>query len=246
MVNFSLTGKNILIIGSSSGLGETLAKYLYKTNVDIMGISRTKSQNIFKQLQIDISKKEDLKNFKIYLESNKIKFDGVILNAGISSEPKLKQKDMYKLQSTEEFLKILEVNLIGIYSIMKIIEPFLNNGSSIVGISSIGSELGFPNNPSYQASKAGLNAMIRSLAVDLSPKKIRANHLNLGYFKAPMTKLSYKDEDLRLQRAQRTILGRWGELEEFLGPVIFLLSDASSYITGSGINVDGGWSIKGL
>ncbi len=124
--------------------------------------------------------------------------------------------------------------------------PYLNKNASIVGISSIGGQLGFPNNTAYQASKAGIDAMMRSLAVDLAHLNIRANHINLGYFKAPMTQVSFNDSMLRKERENRIILSRWGEMNEFIGPVCFLLSDASSYITATGINVDGGWKSKGL
>ena len=87
---------------------------------------------------------------------------------------------------------------------------------------------------------------MRALSVDLAPRGIRANHLNLGYFKAPMTSKSFNNFKLREKREKRTLLSRWGEVDEFIGPTVFLLSAASSYITGSGIDVDGGWLAKGL
>ena len=87
---------------------------------------------------------------------------------------------------------------------------------------------------------------MRALAVDLSRDRIRVNHLNLGYINAPMSKDSYNDEKMNKERSERTILNRWGSIEDVIGPVIFLLSNESSYITGTGINVDGGWLSKGL
>ena len=102
-----------------------------------------------------------------------------------------------------------------------ILAPFLNKNASIVGISSIGGQLGFPNNTAYQASKAGIDAMMRSLVVDLAHLNIRANHINLGYFKAPMTQVSFNDSTLRKERENRIILSRWGEMNEFIGQLAF-------------------------
>ena len=84
------------------------------------------------------------------------------------------------------------------------------------------------------------------MAIDLASKSIRSNCIRLGYFKAPMTEVSYNDMNMRKKRSERTILNRWGELDDILGPTVFLLSEASKYITGSVITVDGGWCSKGL
>ena len=70
--------------------------------------------------------------------------------------------------------------------------------------------------------------------------------MRLGYIKSGMTLESYSDEKRRLDRASRTLMDRWGEISEVIGPVIFLLSSESSYMTGSVITVDGGWSAKGM
>ena len=246
---FSLEGKNILIIGSSRGLGEKLSLYLNENNVNVIGVSRSKSKGDFKQFAFDISKKSNFLKITDYLIESNILLDGIVLNASISSKPKpieLHKDKKVQLQSFKDFKSITNVNLLGSYNVISNLVPFLNRNASIVGISSIGAQLGFPNNPAYQASKAGIDAMMRSLAVDLAHLNIRANHINLGYFKAPMTQLSFNDPNLRKEREDRIILSRWGEMHEFIGPVCFLLSEASSYITASGINVDGGWKSKGL
>ena len=246
---FSLKGKTILIVGSSRGLGEKLALYLHENDVNVIGVARTKSKGKFKQVSLDISEESNVIKIADFLTKENILLDGIVLNASISSNPKsinFSKNKKYRLQSLKDFKKILDINLIGIYKIIFNILPYLNKNASIVGISSIGGQLGFPNNAAYQASKAGIHSMMRSLAVDLAHLNIRANHINLGYFKAPMTQVSFEDSKLRKERENRIILSRWGEMYEFLGPVCFLLSEASSYITASGINVDGGWKSKGL
>jgi NAD(P)-dependent dehydrogenase (short-subunit alcohol dehydrogenase family) len=113
-------------------------------------------------------------------------------------------------------------------------------------LSSINANLAFPNNPGYVASKSGLSGLTRALALDWGPEGIRVNSLNLGYFHTDMTNESYLDPVKRNDRSLKTILNRWGEISEVSGPVHFLLSSASSYITGHALSVDGGWSVKGL
>ena len=182
---------------------------------------------------------------------NKLNFDGIVINSAISESPKkISNNETFKnqklFQSPETFDLINKTNLISIYTLLFNLSPFISEKASIVCISSIGSIVAFPNNPGYQTSKAGLNALVRSLAIDLAKFEIRVNHLNLGYIKAPMSIDSYSDQVLNKERSERTIMKRWGKISEVFGPLVFLLSDESSYMTGTGINVDGGWLAKGL
>ena len=117
---------------------------------------------------------------------------------------------------------------------------------SIVNITSIGGLIGFPNNPSYAASKGGLESLTRGLAVDFGKCNVRVNTIAPGYFTTDMTAKSYDDEVMQQKRTERTILGRWGRPEELIGPALFLVSDQSSYVTGTTLVVDGGWMAKGL
>ena len=154
------------------------------------------------------------------------------------------QKINYNLQ---RFLKnLMNVNLISFYEIIFELEENLSNNASIILISSLGAHHSFPNNPGYQVSKAGLESLSRSLSYDLSYKNVRVNSLALGYFKTNMTRESFSDKNLRKERTDRTILKRWGDPQEINGIINLLLSDSSSYMTGSTIFVDGGWHSKGL
>ena len=117
---------------------------------------------------------------------------------------------------------------------------------SITFVGSLATILGFPNNPAYHASKAGLLGLMRSLAYDLGSKGVRVNCVSPGYIEAPMTAESYADPGKRELRTKHTLLGRWGKPEEIANVVAFLCSDKASYITGQNIVVDGGWSCRGL
>ena len=122
----------------------------------------------------------------------------------------------------------------------------MKKGGSIINVTSLGSVLGFPDNPSYVSSKGGLKMLTKSLAVDLGKKGIRVNNLLPGYMKTAMTKKSFMNKDLKEERDKRIIMNRWGNPTDLIGPCIFLASDSSSYIPGSDILVDGGWTAKGL
>ena len=117
---------------------------------------------------------------------------------------------------------------------------------SIINITSLGAEMGFEKNPSYQVSKAGLKQLSKALACDWGHKNIRVNNICPGYFKTSMTIKSFKNKTLKSKRDARMILKKWGTPGDLVGPCIFLASDASSYITGADITVDGGWLAKGL
>ncbi len=117
---------------------------------------------------------------------------------------------------------------------------------TIINISSIGGELGFPNNPAYISSKSALIGLTRSFARDYGKYKINCNAVLPGYFKTDMNKKSLNNKSKRIQREKLTMLGRWGELSELIGVVLFLSSQGAKYITGQKIIVDGGIVSKGL
>jgi NAD(P)-dependent dehydrogenase (short-subunit alcohol dehydrogenase family) len=119
-------------------------------------------------------------------------------------------------------------------------------GGVIINITSLGAMLGFPNNPAYVASKGGLRQLTKAMAYDLSRYNIRVNNICPGYMRTDMTRKSYQDQEIKAERDRRIMLGRWGKPEDLVGPCIFLASEASSYITGIDLPVDGGWLAKGL
>lgn len=119
-------------------------------------------------------------------------------------------------------------------------------GGSIVNVTSLGAHLGFPVNRTYQASKAALAQLTRAMAIDFGGWGVRVNSICPGYVATAMTRASYDDAEANRARAARTILGRWAIPDDLVGPCQFLLSDASAYVTGIELPVDGGWLAKGL
>ena len=242
----SLKNKIVLVTGTSRGIGKEIAKTYLQNNCTVIGISSNrKSSNVIK------NKKYfhffcDLENFKeIKSTINQVlkkfkKINIIINNAGITLEEEEKFEKNFI-----NFKKTLNVNLVSAYAITKLIIK-KRKISSIVNISSIGGILGFPSNPAYQASKAGLIGLTKSLARDYGTYDINCNAVLPGYFKTKMNKKSYQNSRKRKLRSNLTILGRWGELKELVNIVVFLSSDSAKYITGQSIVVDGGISAKGL
>jgi len=244
---FSLNKKVIIVTGGSRGIGFTLAKSLSMAGAIVIGVGRSNNINYdFSEqatyIECNLSNHEDFESLcnKLYKQHGCI--DGLVNVAGISIE-NLDQKD-----HLVNFTNTINFNLTSIYAACNSVHPFMkeSGGGSIVNITSIGAFLSFPKNPGYQSSKAGLTMLSKSLALDYSSDNIRVNNITPGYIKTDMTKKSYQDKNLHAQRLERMIIPRWGEPEDLSGATIFLLSKASSYITGSDLAVDGGWMAKGL
>jgi NAD(P)-dependent dehydrogenase (short-subunit alcohol dehydrogenase family) len=240
---FSLAGTNQLVLGASKGLGLQIFDSLNRCGSNVLGIGRSKQafETSFSNNYVSCDLSDGtklLQSIKTHFQNSKI--DGITIPAGVSLP-----FDSEMNEGTR-FRKTIEANLSNIYESLLNIKPLLSSKSSIVLLSSINANLAFPNNPGYVTSKSGLSGLTRALALDWGPEGIRVNSLNLGYFHTDMTNESYQDPVKRNARSLKTILNRWGEISEVSGPVHFLLSSASSYITGQALSVDGGWSVKGL
>jgi NAD(P)-dependent dehydrogenase (short-subunit alcohol dehydrogenase family) len=240
---FSLAGTNQLVLGASKGLGLQIFNSLNSCGSTVLGIGRSKQalETSFSDYYVSCDLSDGtklLQSIKTRFQNSKI--DGVTIPAGVSLPFESEMNEGMR------FRKTIEANLSNIYESLLNIKPLLSSKSSIVLLSSINANLAFPNNPGYVASKSGLSGLTRALALDWGPEGIRVNSLNLGYFHTAMTNESYLDPVKRNDRSLKTILNRWGEISEVSGPVHFLLSCASSYITGHALSVDGGWSVKGL
>ena len=153
-------------------------------------------------------------------------------------------------QSDEAWSETLEVNLTAPFAWSRHYAERLDAGDirtgALVFIGSLATQMGFPNNPAYQASKSGVLGLARAFAYELGPKGVRANCVSPGYIQTAMTAKSFADPDLNRARRRQTLLNRWGRPEEVAGVVAFLCGSASTYVTGANLFVDGGWTCRGL
>ena len=244
---FNIENNNVIITGTSRGIGQTLAKGFLDSGANVFGLSRTNSELLkkyprFKHLEIDLMDKNKISDL-INDIGNKTQNINTLINCAGVSEP-MEEYDLNR----NSFKNTLDINLISVFYLSNEVVKFMKKEKypSIINVTSIGSSLGFPSNPAYISSKAALSGLTRSLAIDFSKYQIRVNNLVPGYFLTEMTRKSYEDENKRQARSSRTVLSRWGDPKELIGPAIFLASEASAYMTGIDLIVDGGWSIKGL
>ena len=243
---FSLKGKIALVTGAARGNGYAIANGLidagavaYFVDINPIEINR---ENAF-AIQADITKRGGLKKIIKEILGRHYKIDILVNNAG---RGKSFLSEDYPI---EEWENTLEVNLKAPFILSQLVAKQMikrGQGGSIINITSLGAEFGFPNNPAYLASKGGLKMMGKGFAEDWSKYGIRVNNICPGYINTPFHEGRNKNPKIYNERLKRMMIKRWGEPEDLIGGVIFLASDASSYITGEDIHIDGGWTAKGL
>jgi len=243
---FSNSKPTVIISGGSSGIGFSMVNFLLKQafNVINIDISRVKNQNkSYRYLYCNLSKvnfiEKTLKSLK--KEKNIV---GLINCAAIT----ISQNSLeYKI---DNWNKTFLTNLTAPFFLSQFISKIMIKNKikgSIVNISSISAKVAMPNNPAYNASKAGLISLTKSLAVDLAKFKIRVNSILPGYTITPLNSKSLKDRKLKSERTKKTLVKRWALSSEYNEAALFLLDNSkSSYMTGSDITIDGGWTAKGL
>jgi len=251
---FSLQDKIAIVTGAARGNGKAIAEALLEAGasvviVDILQSELAQTSEFFKSkdlkvfpIHCDISVKSEIAELVEFVIIEYGKIDILINNAGVSYSHSL-------FKYPEEYWeKTYQVNLKAPFELSKMVAQSMkiNGAGVIINITSLNAELAFPDNPAYVAFKGALKQLSKSMALDLGKYGIRVNNVGPGYFRTDMTKKSWEDPVLNKERSNRTILGRWGQPRDLAGLVIFLASDASSYITGQDIYIDGGWLAKGL
>jgi len=234
--------QNVLVTGGSSGIGNSIIKILNQNGYNSINFDLKKNNypNFYKTDLASI--KSIYKNFNAVVKKYK-KIHSLINCAGVTFPGNSKN---YSLKSWETTLK---VNLTAPFVLSQIVgKNMIKNKikGSIVNITSIGAELAFPDNPAYQASKAGLKHLTKALAYDFSKYNIRVNSLAPGYTVTPMNRKSFKNKILKKKRSNQSMLNRWGFPFEIAETAIFLISEKSSFTTGQNFIVDGGWTSKGF
>lgn len=247
---FSLENKTILITGASSGIGEACAIECDKLGAKLILLGRDEkrlyntlnklSNKNHRILSVDLINFENLANIlNVFLEDFH-DIDGVINSAGITSTIP------FKIFKTNQLEEILKINVTASFFITKLLLPKLNKkGASIIFISSIMANIGEKAKTMYSISKGAVSSGARCLSVEYSSRNIRVNTIAPGIVNTPMTKNStYKqNNELKAKTLEKYPLG-FGEPVDIANACVFLISDASKWITGSEIIVDGGYSAK--
>tara|TARA_B110000438_G_C15807426_1_gene648077 strand:+ start:1844 stop:2581 length:738 start_codon:yes stop_codon:yes gene_type:complete len=244
---FSIKNFEIIVTGGASGIGKEISLGLINQGASITILDIKKPiLNVSKEFNFINCDLGDIKSIKKALTTcyKKIKYiNGLVNCAGITIS---KEALNYNYA---DWIKTININLTGPFFLcQEVAKKMIKDkvSGSIVNFTSIGAEEGFENNPAYAASKGGLKTLTKSLATEWGKYNIRLNNIVPGYTNTPMNKKSWNDKKSMKKRAERTSLNRWAKPEEMLGSTIFLLSSESSYVTGSDLIVDGGWTSKGM
>ena len=239
----SLKDKNFIVTGASGGIGNSIAEKLHEQGANVLATGTriekleelAKKFNGIKTLKFDISQHEKIEEF-INEATEKLggSLDGIINNAGITKD------NLTIRMSLEEWTKVIDINLTSTflmckYSIKKMLK---NKSGKIVNITSVVGHTGNVGQANYTASKAGIVAMSKSLAIEYAKKNININCISPGFISTAMT--DQIDEKYKEAIIAKIPSNKLGKPEDIANAVIFLSSDQSDYINGETIHVNGG------
>jgi 3-oxoacyl-[acyl-carrier protein] reductase len=239
----SLKNKNIIVTGASGGIGNSIVEKLHANGANILATGTRiekleelkKKFNNIKIIKFDISQHEKIEEF-INNATQELggSLDCIVNNAGITKD------NLTIRMSLEEWTKVIDVNLTSTflmckYSIKKMLK---NKSGKIINITSVVGHTGNAGQANYTASKAGIVAMSKSLAIEYAKKNINVNCISPGFINTAMT--DKIDEKYKEAIIAKIPSNRLGKPEDIANTVIFLASDHSDYINGETIHVNGG------
>ena len=252
--NFSLEGKVALVTGAAYGIGFAMAKGLAEAGASIAFNCRSKEHMDqaladYEKAGIrargyicDVTVEEDVQKMVADIEATMGIIDILVNNAGI-----IKRIPMHEMKA-EEFRQVVDIDLNAPFIVSKAVIPgMMKKGhGKIINVCSMMSELGRETVSAYAAAKGGLKMLTRNICAEFGEKNIQCNGIGPGYIATPQT------APLRERQADgsrhpfdqfivaKTPAGRWGEVEDLMGPAVFLASDASNFVNGQILYVDGG------
>jgi 2-deoxy-D-gluconate 3-dehydrogenase len=249
---FDLSGKTGLVTGASRGLGRAMAAACAEMGADVVISARSvdtlekAAESIKKNgggavhtITADMSSDDDIHELVAKsIEALGGNIDFAVLNAGIIRRAPTHEHDL------EDFDEVMQVNVHAVFLLVKLVSRVMienGSGGSIVITDSILSRNGAVNVPGYAASKGAVNTLARASANDLGAYGIRVNTIAPGFCETDMTGALRENDERRETLTSRMALGRWGRPEDLAGAAIYLVSDASSYVTGTTLYVDGGF-----
>ena len=247
---FDLTGRVALVVGGGSGIGQASAEALaaFGAHVVCADVNADAAAGVAQRIagaggkathaSVDVRSTDSVETLVTGTERDFGRLDVVLATPAINLRKRLLD------YTDEEFDRVIELNLKGSFRVARAAGRVMikHKRGSIILMSSIRSVNVEPGQSIYAATKAGIVQMTRGLAVELGPHGVRINALAPGIVATPLTKPITSNPAWNDAYARHAALGRWAEPEEMAGPVVFLASDASSYLTATTIFADAGWT----
>jgi gluconate 5-dehydrogenase len=245
---FDITGRIALITGSSGGIGFALAKGLAQAGATVVlnGRDTDKLSHAANLLEaegihahavaFDVTDAAAVEAGIARIEADIGAIDILINNAGMTRRARL---DEFK---DEDWHNIMRTNIDSVFMVGRSVAKHMiaRGAGKIINIASVQSELGRPGVAPYSASKGAVKMLTKGMAIDWAPLGLNVNAIGPGYFKTELTEALVKDEAFSAWLINRTPAKRWGNVEDLVGTAVYLSSDASRFVNGAVIYVDGG------
>ncbi|CAB3638419.1 Gluconate 5-dehydrogenase [Paraburkholderia phenoliruptrix] len=245
---FDLTGRRALITGSSTGIGFALARGLAGAGAEVVlnGRGEARLAEAVKRLReegarahaacFDVTSPQAVEAAIARIEREIGPIDILVNNAGMQRRAPLEQF------SHAQWEELMKTNVDSVFLVGQAVARHMlpRKRGKIVNICSVQSELGRPNIAAYTASKGAVKMLTKGMAIDWGQYGIQVNGLGPGYFKTELTEALVKDETFSAWLIGRTPSRRWGDVEDLVGAAVFLSSDASNFVNGHILYVDGG------
>jgi NAD(P)-dependent dehydrogenase (short-subunit alcohol dehydrogenase family) len=252
--SFSLNDKLAVVTGAGRGIGRALSIGLAEAGADVVLLSRTRNdledtaseiEKLGRRAYIlptDVTSREEIRKAISYIEDQNRSIDILINNAGMNIRSNALEV------TDQEWQTIMDTNLKSAFMMSQEAGKHMmeKNQGKIINIASVAGHVALRTGVVYASTKAAMIQMTKVLAMEWGKYNINVNSIGPWYFKTPLTAELLQNEEYVNDILAVTPLKRIGELEELVGPAVFLSSDASNYITGQTIFVDGGMTIQGF